>query len=333
MVFVPLNLAPCYRPWRLAGIRHVLMAPDSVAAVNDILAQKKQLTSALNTPQGVPARTAMKVVATASSFSGRGADKVQSEIFSQVQSDENPQAQTEIFSQAQTEGKPQAQTEGKPQAQTEGKPQAQTEKKPQVQTGGKPQAQTEKVVSSQAEEKSQTQGIHGAQGVPQEMLNAQKTAKADFAKWPLPWQERLTASAKQPLIVWSYAALKEDFGGNGDAARSELVRRLYAGMALRKGSHVLWPLQLASDPNPRPDIFCSALDIFRPRLLVLLYDQVPDGLGVTKLACYQLACPAALSGLSVLLGPSMENLVAGKAPLEPLLEMVRSIIAPFASAS
>jgi len=350
MVFVPLTVAPCYRPWRLAGISHLLMASDSVEAVKEILAQKKQRLAALPTPRGVPSQPAMKAGAEGSSSEqfferatgqSTSVPRVQDASVSRVQDDSiarQPIAkavlfQTEKAPQAEVEKIFQTQAEKIPQAQIEKNSQAQAEKNFQVQAEKNFQAQSEKAPHAQSEKNSQAQDTSLAQKASQEALKAQGIVKTDYAQWPLPWQERLTASAKQPLVVWSYAALKEDFSGNGDAARSELVRRLYSEMALQKGSHVLWPLQLASDSSPRPDIFCSSLDILRPRLLVLLYDQVPDGLGMAQLACYQLVCPVALSGLPVLLGPSMENLVAGKAPLEPLLQMVRSILAPFSPAS
>ncbi len=154
---------------------------------------------------------------------------------------------------------------------------------------------------------------------------AKKIAQEKIVEaWPKIWQSRFEQSPRRPLIMWSYAALQDDFCGRRDDGRAEVVKSLYTNLALPQGSHVLWPLRLDGDEAERSDIFLEALRLFHPRLVVFLYNEPPKRLNVSGLHRHCISHPPALSSFPSLLSFSMEELVENRGQIGLLVDIVKA---------
>lgn len=96
--------------------------------------------------------------------------------------------------------------------------------------------------------------------------------------WPESWRDLLKRSpqpvaGRRARIVWSYAALSDDYGGRANPARRAMLQQLLRDLALPAGSHGFWPLTPppydSPAGDPAPDFFHSGIAALNPSVVVL----------------------------------------------------------------
>lgn len=94
---------------------------------------------------------------------------------------------------------------------------------------------------------------------------------AEVQTWPVSWQE-LWQRTRPASIVWSYPALSQDLAGQGSPDRSQLMRGLIGTLALPKGSSAFWPLTAHQDSGTchMPAAFAGAITLLAPQVVVLM---------------------------------------------------------------
>lgn len=99
------------------------------------------------------------------------------------------------------------------------------------------------------------------------------------AAWPEPWRALLARSpqavgGRRARIVWSYPALRDDYGGRADPARRAMLQQLLRDLALPSGSHGFWPQTPPPYDSPQaaeadPVFFHSGIEALNPLVVVL----------------------------------------------------------------
>lgn len=120
-----------------------------------------------------------------------------------------------------------------------------------------------------------------------------------YAKWPESWkqiQRQCKFSPEKPAhlsrqIIWTYANLEYDlFTSNPSAERRQLISQIIKTLALPKGTHIFLPYRLIN-ANGESEIakeqeysfFWSAIDLIRPRVLVVFGEQTISELDLPPL--------------------------------------------------
>lgn len=110
-----------------------------------------------------------------------------------------------------------------------------------------------------------------------------------YSQWPESWkqiQRHCKFSPEKPThlsrqIIWTYAGLEYDlFSGNPSAERRQLISQIIKTLALPKGTHIFLPYRQINS-NGESEIakkqeysfFWSAIDLIRPRVLVVFGEQ------------------------------------------------------------
>ena len=89
--------------------------------------------------------------------------------------------------------------------------------------------------------------------------------------WPASWQE-LWKRTHPASIVWSYPALSQDLAGQGSPERSQLMRSLIGSLSLPKGSSAFWPLTAHQDSGAcaMPAAYAGAIARLAPQVVVFM---------------------------------------------------------------
>ena len=89
--------------------------------------------------------------------------------------------------------------------------------------------------------------------------------------WPESWQE-LWKRTHPASIVWSYPALSQDLAGQGSPERSQLMRSLIGSLSLPKGSSAFWPLTAHQDSGAcaMPAAYAGAIARLAPQVVVFM---------------------------------------------------------------
>lgn len=136
------------------------------------------------------------------------------------------------------------------------------------------QAQTQRPACQYARPQNQHPGHAAPRQVPQPVKPAQSASPELLpeSEWPEIWREQF-AKARKGKIAWTYAKLGSDLtskgkeDADGRSARSKLLRRLIADLALPGGSNSFWPLSLGGEE--RFDIFWSGVNLLGSRYILV----------------------------------------------------------------
>ncbi len=120
-----------------------------------------------------------------------------------------------------------------------------------------------------------------------------------YEKWPESWkqiQRQCKFSPDKPThlsrqIIWTYAGLEYDlFTSSPSAERRQLISQIIKVLALPKGTHIFLPYRLITAQNESEIakeqeyfFFWSAIDLIRPRVLVVFGEQTISELGLPPL--------------------------------------------------
>ena len=246
MALNPVTLMELLRPWRGAGITHLLALPEPGDPTPEEL-------EALHLPQGAPpalgarpvghvatgatlsAAPSAGVPATSASFQGHGAPATHSPQPTPGEGRSIPShlLPTQPGKRGQHPQEHPAQAaHGGPNATHHGAPPAE------------------------------------ATPAPAQSLLAPNT---ELHTWPTSWQE-LWQRTRPASIVWSYPALSQDLAGQGSPERSQLMRGLIGSLSLPKGSSAFWPLTAYQDSGTcnMPAAFAGAITRLAPHVVVLM---------------------------------------------------------------
>lgn len=110
-----------------------------------------------------------------------------------------------------------------------------------------------------------------------------------YSAWPESWkqiQRQCKFSSEKPAhlsrqIIWTYAGLEYDlFTENPSAKRRDLLNQIIRTLALPKGTHIFLPYRLINAGGESElakeqeySFFWSAIDLIRPRVLVVFGEQ------------------------------------------------------------
>lgn len=120
-----------------------------------------------------------------------------------------------------------------------------------------------------------------------------------YEKWPESWkqiQRQCKFSPDKPThlsrqIIWTYTGLEYDlFTSSPSAERRQLISQIIKALALPKGTHIFLPYRLINAQNESEIakeqeyfFFWSAIDLIRPRVLVVFGEQTISELGLPPL--------------------------------------------------
>lgn len=120
-----------------------------------------------------------------------------------------------------------------------------------------------------------------------------------YEKWCPEWEkirQHCKFSSEKPQylsrqIIWTYADLEYDlFTGNPSAERRQLISQIIKTLALPKGTHIFLPYRIINAAGKSEiaedkgySFFWSAVDLIRPRVLVVFGGQTISELGLPPL--------------------------------------------------
>lgn len=120
-----------------------------------------------------------------------------------------------------------------------------------------------------------------------------------YEKWNLAWkqiQKQCKFSAEKPQylsrqIIWTYADLEYDlFTSNPSDKRRQLLNQIIKTLALPKGTHIFLPYRIINAEGKSEiaadqgySFFWSAVDLIRPRVLIVFGEQTISELGLPPL--------------------------------------------------
>lgn len=133
-------------------------------------------------------------------------------------------------------------------------------------------------------------------------------------KWPEAWRELLSRCPRTPVVLWTYPAMREDYGGRSDPARRALLQRLLRDLSMPPGSHAFWPLSAPpyDDPDNQridPLFFHSGVEQLSP-LVVVFFGPPPEELGLPAISAL---IPEIHLGRRLVHVPSTDTLAANLA--------------------
>ncbi|WP_156907897.1 hypothetical protein [Desulfovibrio cuneatus] len=131
--------------------------------------------------------------------------------------------------------------------------------------------------------------------------------------WPESWQA-LWQRTRPASIVWSYPALSQDLAGQGSPERSQLMRGLIGSLALPKGSSAFWPLTAHQDSGTchMPAAFAGAITRLAPQVVVFMGASALPLSGFALTLSFPFT-QQVLGGKMFLLLPETETLIADAA--------------------
>lgn len=104
--------------------------------------------------------------------------------------------------------------------------------------------------------------------------------------WPEDWKTLLAKSPSSPKVVWTYAAMSDDYGGRSNPVRRAFLQRLLKDLAMPAGSNAFWPMSAPPFDTPCKDVdplfFHSGLAALNPKVVAFLGD-VPEALRLPRL--------------------------------------------------
>lgn len=120
-----------------------------------------------------------------------------------------------------------------------------------------------------------------------------------YEKWNLAWkqiQKQCKFSPEKPQhlsrqIIWTYADLEYDlFTSNPSDKRRQLLNQIIKTLALPKGTHIFLPYRIINAEGKSEiaadqgySFFWSAVDLIRPRVLIVFGEQTISELGLPPL--------------------------------------------------
>lgn len=129
--------------------------------------------------------------------------------------------------------------------------------------------------------------------------NPLKQPVLPYAKWCPAWkqiQKQCKFSSEKPQhlsrqIIWTYAGLEYDlFTDNPSDKRRQIISRIIKTLALPKGTHIFLPYRIITAEGTSEiameqeySFFWSAVDLIRPRVLVVFGEQTIAELGLPPL--------------------------------------------------
>lgn len=132
---------------------------------------------------------------------------------------------------------------------------------------------------------------------PQE--NFLRQAVLPFSAWPAAWKQihkRCQLPAERPKnlsrqIVWTYSGLEYDlFTDTPSDKRRQLLAQIIKTLSLPKGTHIFLPCRTVTAETSEPaffrhenkeySFFWSAIDLIRPRVLVVFGEQCLSDIGL-----------------------------------------------------
>ena len=131
--------------------------------------------------------------------------------------------------------------------------------------------------------------------------------------WPESWQE-LWKHTHPASIEWSYPALSQDLAGQGSPERSHLMRGLIGSLALPKGSSAFWPLTAHQDSGicHMPAAFAGAITRLAPQVVVFMGGSALPLSGLALTLSFPFT-QQILGGRLFVLLPETETLIADAA--------------------
>lgn len=159
----------------------------------------------------------------------------------------------------------------------------------------------------------------------------------DPEEWPTRWRVVLP-KRKGSLLLWSYAELGFDLGGNISSERSSCLKEIIKHLNMPAGTSVFWPVGVSDDTQSDisslqadPAIFQAGIEYLNPKAIILLGDNAFKMGGFVLKAPAQPYSQHIVKGRMIICLPPFSQILQSRQNLDRAKAFMRTVVAKLRS--